>query len=81
MVNIKRVEGIAHHHPYELFDPNNQMVGQEDSLMKAMKAHLFIPKISLCSFVFHYKSKTVQKSTDPVVKRGALSLSSCSKRN
>lgn len=58
-INIKKIESSAYNASH-LFDPNNVMVEQEDTLMASMSRHKVYPKICKVLFVYHYKSVTVK---------------------
>jgi hypothetical protein len=57
-VNMTGVREFAHSYPNLLFNPSNQIIGQEDDFISKGVA----PKISLGAFVFHFKSQTVKMS-------------------
>lgn len=58
-INLKKISSSAYNASH-LFDPNNVMVEQEDTLMASMARHKTYPKICLSLFVYHYKSVTVK---------------------
>ena len=60
-INIKKIRPSAFNRTH-LFDPNNVMVEQEDTLMASMAARRIYPKICKHLFVYHYKSVTVKAS-------------------
>jgi hypothetical protein len=57
-VNISSIQP-ASHSSYELFDPSDLMVEQENHLAKKMSLKKLMPVISLYSYVYHFKSVTV----------------------
>jgi hypothetical protein len=62
-VNISGIQKAAADYPQLLFNPSDIMVGQEDRLVEAMRKHDLVPKISLLSFFYHFKSYTVRAAT------------------
>lgn len=64
-INIELLKPAIYQYPTLLFDDKLIMVGQEDDLVNRMvNASLRLPKISLCSYLYHYKSVTVSKALD-----------------
>lgn len=61
-VNLSTSWELAYRDPIELFDSKMVMVGQEDALVDIMLAKVLIPRISIYSFVYHFKSITVKKA-------------------
>lgn len=58
-VNIEKIEAAAFEPKVHLFDPKDRIVGQEDSLTQRMEKANLYPILLHCSFVFHFKSRTV----------------------
>ena len=70
-INLKKIESSAYNASH-LFDPNNVMVEQEDTLMASMSKHKVYPKICKVLFVYHYKSVTVKAAGSKGRKRNNL---------
>lgn len=57
-MNLKILKLCAHDQ-YLLFDPSLVVVGQEDSLVKCLRAINSPPLIAMQAFVYHFKSATI----------------------
>lgn len=58
-VNVEKIAPAAFEPNVHLFDPRDRIVGQEDSLTARMEKVKLFPILLHCSFVYHFKSKTV----------------------
>eukprot|EP01033_Poteriospumella_lacustris_P011777 gene11777-8387_t len=58
-VNVDKIAPAAYEANVHLFDPKDRIVGQEDALTARMAQAQLYPILLHCSFVFHFKSRTV----------------------
>ena len=58
-INMTAVQKSAFRHPYYLFDPRDKIVNQEDKFVLKLIQNGQSPKVSLSTFVYHFKGITV----------------------